>query len=257
MEEHFDTDTMSKGIYVNGYHTIKNTWHGTMIYNKHDMYIGRSLDVYGMWGYQEIEKTLDYATDVVLDVGANIGTHTLAYATKARTVLAFEPVPYLFQLLCTNVSLNCLENVIPINTAIGNTTGITSIVQPDRTRENNLGACKVGDGYDHVTIRKIDDLTIQNVTLIKIDVEGYECQVINGALDTIYRCSPVMLVENDRPEQHDRLIRLVESLDYSWQHAVFPLFMEDNYRGEKTNIFPDIHHANILCFPNRKGLPHA
>src|SRR4051794_25433579 len=107
-------------IYEHGYNRIKDTWHGTMLYNINDRFIGKCLDLYGQWAYGELVATMDYAKDgIVLDVGANIGTHTLVYSHVAKGVIAFEPVIGIFQMLCTNLALNCIENVFPLNIAIG------------------------------------------------------------------------------------------------------------------------------------------
>ncbi len=64
-------------MYEKGYHRIRDTFHGTMMYNKNDLYIGRCLEEHGRWGWEEIEKTLPYATGTVLDIGANIGKNRL------------------------------------------------------------------------------------------------------------------------------------------------------------------------------------
>lgn len=236
-------------IYEHGYHRIKKTRHGTMMYNIHDMYIGKCLDLYGEWSWEEIEATKQYATGVVLDVGANIGTHTLAYAQYAKHVIAFEPIIGIFNVLCANLALNCIENVTPLSIAAGDENKVVKAQSPDFNVVNNFGAFSVGSGDFHCPVRTIDHLWLSDVTLIKIDVEGYELEVLRGAVETIARCKPALYVENDRQEKSEELCKFIESLDYSMTDHVVPLVVEDNYRGNADNIFPNIYSINMLCLP--------
>ena len=76
-----------------------------MLYNVNDDYIGRSLDIYGEFSEGEIEafSLLVHPGDIVLDVGANIGSHTIWFAQAVGPtggVMAFEPQRLLFQTLC-------------------------------------------------------------------------------------------------------------------------------------------------------------
>ena len=66
----------------NGYIGVKRAKHGVFMYNRNDLFIGRSLDLYGEWCEYEILLLRNYIreSDVVLDIGANIGTHSVAFA---------------------------------------------------------------------------------------------------------------------------------------------------------------------------------
>jgi hypothetical protein len=85
--------------------------------------------------------------------------------------------------------------------------------------------------------------------MIKIDVEGYEQQVLEGAMETIARCKPALYVENDRIDRSDALCSFIESIGYSMQVHNVPLVSEHNYRGNKYNLFPGIYSLNMLCLP--------
>lgn len=237
-------------IYENKYNRIKETWHGSMLYNKNDIFIGKCLDLYGEWCAQELEDTIKYCNGVVLDVGANIGTHTLVYAKHAKRVFAFEPQPTIFNMLCANVTINCLENVWTARTAIGNSIGIEQIPCIDFSKPGNFGGSVIGSGNNTCYIRTIDEYIFKDVSLIKIDVEGKEGDVLLGAKRTIEKYKPVLYIENDR-EEKDELCRLVESLGYEWQWHYSPLFREDNYLQSKENVFPCIFGINMLCTPKR------
>lgn len=98
----------------NGFIGVKQGRRGIFVFNRNDRFIGRSIDLYGEWCESEIELLLGFirSGDTVVDVGANIGTHTVTFAAivgHAGSVLAFEPQPSSFQLLCGNVAINCRQ----------------------------------------------------------------------------------------------------------------------------------------------------
>src|SRR6266513_1753853 len=92
---------------------LKQCRHGQMYYNPNDVYIGRSLELYGEFSEEEVslfEKIVS-PTDVAVDVGANIGTHTVPLSRLAREVWALEPQKSIFDCLCANIAVNGLRNV--------------------------------------------------------------------------------------------------------------------------------------------------
>src|SRR5215831_3472721 len=106
----------------------KDCRHGTMIYLKRDQYIGRSLDLYGEFSEFEGEIFSQWLRpgQSVIEVGSNIGAHTLHLAKLVGpqgTVYAFEPQRLLFQLLCANVTLNERFNVRTYHGAVGREAG--------------------------------------------------------------------------------------------------------------------------------------
>lgn len=225
-----------------------------MIYNTHDTYIGQSLDTYGEWTWAEIEVTQQYAHGLVIDIGANIGTHTLAYARTADRVVSMEPQYIVFQTLMANLALNCLENVIPHFGACGSYDGKVPIHRPDYSVDGTFGCVTVGEGQQLVSMSRLDSFGF-HPDFIKIDAEGSEIDIIHGGMDTIRRAKPVMYIENDREEKRDELIALVESLGYSCQWHKPNLYNPDNYYHHAENIFPYTCSENILCLPDRgKGI---
>ena len=83
---------------------------GWMVYNKNDTYIGKSIKEYGEWSQGEIDfcKQILNPSDIVIEVGSNIGSHTLALSkiVNQGVVYAFEPQNVVFQNLCANISIN-------------------------------------------------------------------------------------------------------------------------------------------------------
>lgn len=247
-----DTCVDKNIVYTYKHHRVRDTWHGMMLYNINDTFIGKCLDEYGEWCVGELKETIKYCNGTVLDIGANIGTHALEYARHAKHVFAFEPQPILFNMLCANIALNCLENIWTSRTAAGNYTGIVSMPRIDYTETGNFGGWHVGDGADTCYIRMVDEFEFKNVSLIKVDVEGMEQEVLEGALSTIKRYKPILYIENDRPEKQDVLCAFVESLGYKWKWHCVPLFRENNYRQSKENLFEGIGGINMLCLPKER-----
>jgi hypothetical protein len=104
---------------------------------------------------------------------------------------------------------------------------------------------------------------------VKVDVEGYEPEVIKGASDTIARCRPILFVESLNhysaslaPDGHTQwLIETLKPLGYSLWHYITPIFHEANARDNRHNAFPGQWSFDVLCMPNERGtmrgLPNA
>lgn len=222
-----------------------------MLYNYHDIYIGRSLDFYGEWAWEEIELTESYARGgIVIDVGAHIGTHTLCYARVASLVFAIEPQYVMLQTLMANLALNCIENVRPHFGAAGNRDGSTQIPWLNYAEDNSFGSVRIGTGTSTIPMIRLDSLDI-DPQLIKIDAEGSEIQIIQGAVETIQRCRPVLYIENDRPEYKETLRTLIESFGYTCQWHTPWLYNPANFYEIQENIFPNLWSENMLCLPSK------
>ena len=128
----------------------------------------------------------------IVDVGAMIGNHTVYFATYLphSIVHAFEPLAANLTLLRTNVAdLNV--KVHPL--ALSDHDGTVRLEVPDRT---NYGHAVIGSDGEVVQARPLDAFAFLDVSLIKIDVEGHEAQVLAGAKETIARCQPWLVVED-------------------------------------------------------------
>jgi FkbM family methyltransferase len=132
----------------------------------------------------------------VLDIGAHIGTHTVTMARRVGSqghVFAFEPQKKLFRELQMNMRANQIGNVTPLRFALGE--GDPHVVEMEPDTGGNEGGLAVGRGGDHVELRTVDSFRFTNVSLIKIDVEGYEDHVLRGATRTITSQRPVLIIE--------------------------------------------------------------
>ena len=146
----------------------------------------------------------------VIDIGAYIGIHSMLMgrrAGEAGKVYAFEPQRKVYRELVQNIALNGMEDVvIPLRFALGGKAGLVEMDKPIVKGSAGLGlagspsllvesAVKVGAGGDKAEMRPLDDFGFTNVSLIKIDVEGLEDPVLEGAARTIAENRPVVILE--------------------------------------------------------------
>lgn len=240
------------------YNYIGKSPYGRLIYNTNDVYIGRSVAEYHEYSDREVVvfNQLLQRGQVVVEAGANIGTHTLFFAQKVGAtgrVLAFEPQRLLFQTLCGNMALNSVTSAHCWNMAVGAEVGEAAIPCPDPTSSGNFGgislkeASQAGSDTELVPVITIDSLQLPSCHLIKVDVEGMEEDVLRGAAETIARCRPFLYVECDRPEKQDSLLQLIDSYGYAMHWHTPPLFNPENLAGNPENIFGEIVSRNLFC----------
>lgn len=218
-----------------------------------DEFIGRSLYAYGEFSGLECAKIVSLAPRerIFLDIGANIGVMSMALGFSGLTGVAFEPQPALFELLRENVSN---FNVSCMNRAVGAADGVVKMPKLRYSDRMNFGGIGIGmksvlGSYD-VPMVAIDNCRLENIGFIKIDVEGYELQVLRGAEHTIRRFKPIMYIEDDRPEKSFDLRKFIKSLGYTIEEHRPPLFRVDNFAGNPKNIWNNNFEShNIICMP--------
>jgi len=242
-------------LLANGSVRIKRTRHGLMAYNVNDLYVGRSFDCYGEFSRGEtlLFEQVVAPQSLVVDVGANIGAHTLSLAQavgRYGLVFAIEPQRAVFELLCANLALNEIGNVRAIHAGAGRSREQAFMPAYDYSKPGNFGGVemtgKFGEPVDVITI---DSLNLPACHFIKIDVEGQEQSVIAGAVETITRFRPTLYVENDRRQRSAELIRQLRDLDYQLYWHLPPLFRADNFFQNPINVFADTVSIDMLCLP--------
>jgi FkbM family methyltransferase len=239
---------------------LKHCRHGVMLYNIRDQYVGGSLDRYGEFSELEAQlfSSLIKPGMLVVEVGANIGAHTVHLAKLVGDnggVVALEPQRVIYQMLCANLALNGIENTDAKCLAVGAAPGEIMVPRVDYRSMGNFGGISLGAGDgDVVEMIALDNLMLPACHMIKIDVEGMEKPVLDGARQTISRFRPFLYVEDDRPDKHAELIATLLDLEYRmWWHLPW-LFNPENLAGESENIFPNITSFNLICLP-REAAP--
>lgn len=240
-----------------GFNELKMCRSGPMLYNKNDIFVGGSLQAYGEFSVfeQELFAQIVKPGDVVVEVGANIGAHTVELSRSAGpkgAVLAFEPQRLVFQALCANLALNQCTNVYAQQIAVGASPGWIVVPATDPTTRTNFGGVSLIDAVagERVMSIMLDSLELPACKLLKADVEGMELEVVRGALGTIRRHRPVLYLENDRQDRSPELLEALLSLDYAVYWHVPPLFNPKNFFGVAENIWEgDFVSVNVLCVP--------
>lgn len=189
-----------------------------MIINANDQYVGRSIEVHGAWAQEDIDlitslielllQTKDHVN--FYDVGANIGTHTVAIAKKFAnrvSVRSFEAQRQVYYVLCGNVAINGLDNVHVHHAAVSD--GSVDSIQidlPDYTLPNNFGGLELikterSDNQYMTKTRteKVETVTVDQfadaVDFLKLDIEGMEHLALSGSTKTIEQHRPICFVE--------------------------------------------------------------
>jgi FkbM family methyltransferase len=188
-----------------------------MIINANDKYIGRSIELHGAWAADDIEL-IKSIVDILLanreqvcfyDVGANIGTHSVALGRHFGpkiTIRAFEAQRQIYYMLCGNVALNGLDNVICEHAAVAERATTLTVTLPDYGQVNNFGGLELippchsdNDTMSHQGIEQVPTVTLDQysdrVDLIKLDVEGMEHLALAGAARVFQQHRPVCFFE--------------------------------------------------------------
>jgi FkbM family methyltransferase len=203
---------------------VKRCKHGLFMYNRNDAFVGRGLDLYGEWCEFEIQlmRLVLRPGDVAIDAGANIGTHTVAFANlvgPTGVVHAFEPQRRNFLMLAGNVAINALDNVFCHQAAVGDAVGhITVPSMPPPDTHFNFSAVSIAGGAEQgerVPLLTLDSLNLPACRVIKIDTEGMEPQVLSGARTLIERHRPFLYLENNEPGASQRLSAVLDSYGYT------------------------------------------
>jgi FkbM family methyltransferase len=260
----------SRLLETDGFNQLAKTRNGYCLYNQNDIYVGKSIEKYGEFSALEMQllTQLCQPGDTVIEIGANIGAHTIEIARRVGPegwVLAFEPQRMVFQALCANVAINSLTNVDCYCAAMGRERGSINVPEMDPALSNNFGGVSLlGDESGRlVECFPLDQfVSLPQLRLIKIDVEGMESDVISGGKKLIEKFKPFLYVENDHPEKSENLIRLIDSLGYRMYWHLPPLFNPDNYYANSENVYPKLVSFNMICvhrnFPiEMKGFPEV
>lgn len=254
-------------VQLNDFNYLVPSRHGLFLANGYDTFLGAALIRYGECCEVEEQflSALINPGEIVIEVGANIGVHTIPLAQKvgkAGRVIAIEAQPAIFHYLCANIALNGLFNVTTHDCGCGAAYKTMSIpnINYSAPLMNNFGGVSLGEERSSgvlVQVAPLDELigNLPKVDLLKIDVEGMEYEVIESAIKTINRHRPPMYVENDRIDKSQALIEQIMALDYRlWWH-IPPLFNPQNFFGVKENDYGNISSFNMLCLPREDKTP--
>ncbi|WP_082688845.1 FkbM family methyltransferase [Ruegeria marisrubri] len=152
---------------------------------------------------------------VIFDVGANIGNHTLALAAHGANVTAFEPDARLVSYLRESININSFSGDVSIvNAAVGASKGKGHL---EGGSLENIGMQHFSeDSQGSINLVTLDDFRPKKrVSVLKIDVEGMERQVLDGAIRLLHSDKPFVYAEASSPSNLDELVEWAQEFDYT------------------------------------------
>ena len=187
---------------------------------------------------------------VGLDIGANLGEWSVPMAKAAGAsgcVLCFEPNPNIAEALAKTLRVNNLPHARVLRTALSaRASAAQLIIETANTGRSRLGVPAAGQQGVTVQTQRLDDVVgaegLERVDLIKIDVEGHERDVIEGARETLRRFRPAVILESGHESAADRgsLAEMLEHLDYE-------LICVLHHHGALPCSFAEYRSAQAAC----------
>ena len=226
--------------------------YGPIILNINDYGVGRNIISGGYHSRDDIELTsqlLKYILQkknalLYYDVGANIGTHSLALSKifgSTITIRAFEAQRQVYYMLCGNMAINCVDNVHCHHAAVADQCGIElEIPVPDYSMPNNFGGLEllpahrtdnqnmIKSGREKVSTVSLDYFD-EPVDFIKFDIEGMENIALNGAEKTISAHRPICFVEILKVDAAELLKRFSALNYWAYQKNADLIFIPAEY----------------------------
>jgi len=199
---------------ITPYCSLTRGEYGSFLTLASDITIGADIVRTGVWAPKDVElfKSLIQPGMTVLDIGANIGHHTVVYSSlvghKGR-VIAFEPQTVIYQILAANVAINGCLNTHIIQSCVGDSEGFAYLYPVSYNNPTNFGALGIdtaaaerGDKKgERCRIATLDQLLselaepLTRCDFIKIDVQSYELFVLNGGQEILAKFRPVLFLE--------------------------------------------------------------
>lgn len=218
------------------YAEIVNTRYGKMIVNKFDTgqvpwlrQHGSAVDAGEIEFLQDTLHRHPAQSKVFFDIGACFGTYSLALAPflgPHGQIIAFEPQPPNYYMFCGSVALNGLENVYPYLAALSDRNGVVELPRVDYCAPLNFGGLEFGKAGQVETLAQapqrggeithlitayaLDTLSIPPPTLMKIDAEGMEMQILEGAKRVIQQHKPLIYIEYQKSPKAELFARLTD-----------------------------------------------
>lgn len=247
-------------------------------------HIGGAIIACGKYEKQFLEMSVEVLTEltqgqrfkdgICLDVGANIGNHALFYGTIFKRVIAFEPNPIAYKLLEASVLKNRIANIDICTVALGSkkekkllsvcdeNLGMSSLFQDIKNNQPSLNIeIKIEVGDDLIK-ELVDDWSA--ISFIKLDVEGFEANALEGLRQTIIKHRPVIAIELNflsLNEPAEYALKVLLDLGYKdfyileSAHAIQNRFLNFAYRvifGEKFVLsklkkFEAMDYQQVYC----------
>jgi FkbM family methyltransferase len=193
-----------------------------------------------------VAKLTELKEPTVIDVGANVGWYTLlACRGGAKRVVAFEPNRRIADLVRRSIAVNGYDRIASCRTLACGATPETRCLGINPLELGGARILPVDDqpaGYTVEVVRLDDELppsTLKGPIIIKIDVEGFEPDVIEGAANIIAEHHPLLFIEHHQADKSVDLLRKLTALDYTIRHCRHSGFVSAPLSVEEAAVLPD------------------
>ncbi len=226
-----------------------------------DNVISHSVRVYGEWAQKEIDFLAHFINPgyFVIDAGAFIGTHSVAFSSmvgELGKVLAFEPRKNIAEILKKNSSISICKNIEVMKFALGSKSGIAKINLSPISEQRNFGAMSLTEGlidddaFEEVKLITIDSLNLEKIDFIKVDVEGMESEVVNGAKKTIGKNRPFIFIECNSIDSIAPFMKWCKKERYKIYGVISDAFNPNNFLANPVNCFHTAREVGLFFLPN-------
>lgn len=169
---------------------------------------------------ETLEKLKEFHLDnkVIIDVGANIGNHSLYFARiiNSLKVYSFDPNKKLAEIFNKNMKINNVENKVELrNIGISSEKGYGNleIIEEDNWGANKVSISEKGE-FEIGILDELFETFESEIGLIKIDVEGMELEVIKGAKNIIEKFKPILCIEILDEEHYKQINNILAKFNY-------------------------------------------
>lgn len=244
---------------------------GSLLVNPTDLGIGRELLVYGVHEPVVTTSLRRFLKEgmIVVDAGANVGYYVLEECNlvgETGRVIAIEPEPENYALLGSNVVRNTLRNVTLVHGAVGNSDGHGTMYLSELSNRHTMIAPTKGEreciGVD---VFKIDTLVqrlgLPSVDCVRMDIEGYEIEAMDGMMETLRKFRPILVMELHPDlaggERIAGLLQLLHNLDYETE-LVMSRYLDNPWIEERSRTHSANERIETLIHDRRiLGAAHA
>ena len=202
----------------------------------------------------KLEKLIN-STDTIIDVGTNMGSTLMNFAnltTLSGEVHGFEPDSVNYKRCCENIKLNNFKNITLNNIGLGDKAGkFTMIINtPSNRGENRISATSINNNKETIEVITLDkyvsEKKLNKVNLIKIDVEGFELNVLKGAINVLKQFKPLLFIELDDNNLKEQGYSASDLINYLLQLKYKIINAESNENINEKSNFINCHY-DIIC----------
>lgn len=188
--------------------------------------------------------------DIVIDAGANFGYNAVLMGKRigpTGLLVAFEPQRIVYQQLSGNLILNNIFNSITFQAALGNEQSTSTMKVVDyESNWINIGDTSIGEGGEKIDVYTLDQIELEKLDFIKIDIQGYELFMLQGAKNTLEQYKPTLFIEIEPHQLIKFNITETQLIDYikSFGYRMFKI--NNDYPCDHICVIDDLDKIETL-----------